>query len=200
VPAKTPKTTKTTPTLVSPTLASAVSHPTRLRTLMILTEREATPREIADEISEPLNNVAYHIKVLKRLGCIELVRVNQTRGGRVAEHVYKGTQRPYWKEADLEELGADDKLNVIGSIMHHISEDITTAMISGTFYEHDDNHLSRTPMVVDENGWDEVTELLDDALERLLTIQERVSERGAVETKLTKVAILQFESPSAKKK
>lgn len=192
--------TKAPPELISPVLASALSHPTRLRTMMVLTEREATPREIADEIDEPLNNVAYHIKVLKRLGCIELVRVNQTRGGRVAEHIYKGTQRPYWKEADLEQLSDADKLNVIAGIMRHVSEDIAAAMASGTFYAHDDNHLSRTPMVVDEEGWNEVVELLDDSLERLLTIQGRVSERGAEETKLTKVAILQFESPPAKKK
>lgn len=167
---------------------------------MVLTEREATPREIADEIDEPLNNVAYHIKVLKRLGCIELVCVNQTRGGRVAEHVYKGAQRPYWKEADLGQLSDADKLNVIAGIMRHVSEDIAAAMASGTFYAHDDNHLSRTPMMVDDEGWNEVVDLLNDSLERLLTIQGRVSERGADETKLTKVAILQFESPPTKKK
>lgn len=194
-----PPKAKAPPALVSPVLASAMSHPTRMRTLIVLTEREATPREISEEIGEPLNNVAYHIKVLKRLGCIELVRVNQTRGGRVAEHVYKGTQRPYWKEADLEVLSQSDKLNVIAGIMQNVSEDIAIAMASGTFYEHDDNHLSRTPMVVDEEGWDEVIDLLDDALERLLTIQERVSERGAKKTKLTKVAILQFESPPTDK-
>lgn len=186
------------PALISQVLASASGHPTRLRTLMILSEREATPREVAEEIGEPLNNVAYHIKVLKRLGCIELLRVNQTRGGRVAEHVYRATERPYWKESDLEELSDSEKLNVIAGIMRHISDDIAMAMTAGTFYEHDDNHLSRTPLVVDEEGWDEVIELLDDALERLMAIQERVNERGAAETKLTKVAILQFESPKAK--
>lgn len=191
---------KETPTLVSQVLASASAHPTRLRTLMILTEREATPREVAEEIGEPLNNVAYHIKVLKRLGCIELVRVNQTQGGRVAEHVYRGTERPYWTESDLGELSDADKLNVIVGIMRHISDDIAMAMTAGTFYEHDDNHLSRTPLVVDEEGWDEVTELLDDTLEQLLAIQERVTDREAAETKLTKVAIIQFESPSTKKR
>ncbi|MGH7486054.1 MAG: helix-turn-helix domain-containing protein [bacterium] len=189
------------PTLVNPRLASAMSHPTRLRTLRVLTEREATPREIAAEIGEPLNNVAYHIKVLKRLGCIELVRINQTRGGRVAEHVYKGTQRPYWDPSDLEQLDDAEKLNVIAGVMQHVSEDIATAMAQGTFYEHDDNHLSRTPMVVDEEGWNEVVELLSDSLDRLLIIQERVNERGASadETKFAKVAILHFESPAPRR-
>jgi DNA-binding transcriptional ArsR family regulator len=175
-----------------------MTHPTRIRTLRVLTEREATPREIAVEIGEPLNNVAYHIRVLKRLGCIELVRVNQTRGGRVAEHVYKGTQRPYWEQSDLEALSDAEKSNLIAGILQHLSEDIATSMAHGSFYEHDDNHLSRTPMVVDDEGWDEVIELLDGALDGLFAIQERVNEREAAndETKLVKVAILQFESPA----
>jgi DNA-binding transcriptional ArsR family regulator len=187
------------PTLINPRLASAMTHPTRLRTLRVLTEREATPREIAEEIGEPLNNVAYHVKVLKKLSCIELVRVTQTRGGRVAEHIYKGTQRPYFDPADLDHLDDSEKLNVISAIMQHVSEDIATAMAHGTFYEHDDNHLSRTPMVLDEEGWKEVVDLLGDALGELLAIQEKVNERGAdaAETMRAKVAILHFESPSA---
>lgn len=187
--------------LVNPVLASAMSHPTRLRTLRVLTEGEATPREIAEEIGEPLNNVAYHVKVLKRLGCIELVRINQTRGGRVAEHVYKGTQRPYWSEADLETMSDAEKLDVIAGVMQHVSDDIASAMSSGTFYEHDDNHLSRTPMVVDQEGWREVISLLKDTMDELIEIQARVNQRGADpdETLATKVAILQFESPPTKK-
>lgn len=191
----------TTFSLVTPVLASAISHPTRLRTLRVLTEREATPKEIAEEIGEPLNNVAYHIKVLKRLECIELVRVNQTQGGRVAEHVYKGTRRPYWSEDDLEALSESEKLDVIAGVMQHVSDDIATAMASGTFYAHDDNHLSRTPMVVDNEGWREVISLLKDTMDELIEIQARVNQRDAdpAEAKLTKVAILQFESPKPKK-
>lgn len=195
MPAKRP------PALVNPRLASAMTHPTRIRTLRVLTEREATPREIAAELDEPLNNVAYHVRVLKKLGCIELVRVNQTHGGRVAEHVYKGTQRPYWDQADLDQLNASEKLNVIYGILQHVSEDVSTAMAHGTFFQHDDNHLSRMPMVVDQAGWDEVVELLGDTLDGLMEIQEKVNERGAepVDTKLTRVAILQFESPAPPK-
>jgi DNA-binding transcriptional ArsR family regulator len=188
------------PAIVNPQLASAMTHPTRIRTLRVLTEREATPREIAAEIDEPLNNVAYHIKVLKKLGCIELVRVDQAHGGRVAEHVYKGSQRPYWDQADLEQLDEAGKLNVVYGILQHVSEDVATSMAHGTFFEHDDNHLSRMPMVVDQDGWDEVIELLDGTLDELMAIQERVNERGAdgADTKLAKVAILQFESPPPK--
>ena len=45
------------PTLLSDRTTAAVSHPTRLHAMIVLWEREASPREIAAELGEPLNNV-----------------------------------------------------------------------------------------------------------------------------------------------
>lgn len=176
-----------------------MTHPTRLRVLKVLAEREAaTPREIADEIGEPLNNVAYHIKILAKLQCIELVRVEQAQGGRVAEHFYRGTHRPYFDADAWEQLDEDEKLNVISAIMQHISEDIATAMSHGTFYEDDDNHLSRTSLALDPEGWKEVVDLLGNSLKELLEIQGRINERGNATPIHAKVAIVHFRSPTPK--
>ena len=184
--------------LVDARLASAMTHPTRIRTMKVLTEREATPREISEEIGEPLNNVAYHIKVLKKLGCIELVHIAPAHGGRVTEHLYRGAKRPYFEIEDLALLSETEKLNVIASIMHHISDDIAAAMAHGTFYDHDESHMSRMPMTLDQQGWDEVTDLLDVTLGTLMDIQEKANERDTEQTMSAKVAILQFESPPRK--
>lgn len=188
------------PSLTNPRLASAMSHPTRLRTMRVVSERVATPREIAEEIDEPINNVAYHVKILKELECIELVKVEQARGGRVAEHFYKATQRPYWDAADWERLEEGEKLGVTAAIMQQISEDVAVSMSHGTFHDRDDNHISRTPMTLDRDGWDEVVTLLDDTLHDLLDIQERVQARGGEEGEamLAKVEILHFLSPKPK--
>lgn len=169
--------------------------------MRVFAEREATPREIAAEIDEPINNVAYHIKILKRLGCIELIQTRQTQGGRVAEHVYKATQRPYWDAEEWKQLGDGEKLDVTAAIMQQISEDIADAMSHGTFNAHDDNHISRSPMTVDQEGWQEVIALLKETMEELMEIQVRVNERGAgrEETLRTSIAIIQFESPPTKR-
>jgi DNA-binding transcriptional ArsR family regulator len=177
-----------------------MSHPIRLRAMRILSERIATPAEIAAAIDEPVNNVAYHIKVLKKLECIELVRTTQARGGRVAEHFYRATQRPYWDAAAWEQLDEREKLGVTGAIMNQISEDIAQAMSHGTFNGTDDNHISRSPMVVDQDGWREVVELLEDAMEALMDIQARVNGRatGGEDLLHTHVEIIQFLSPAPK--
>lgn len=191
--------TKRPPTLTSQRLASAMSHPTRLGAMRILVERVATPGEIASALEEPINNVAYHIRVLKRLECIELVGTKQAHGGRVAEHFYKASQRPYWDSEAWEQLDEHQKLGVTGAIMNQISEDIAKAMSHGTFNEFDDNHISRSPMIVDKDGWKEVVSLLDQTIDELLEIQARVNARQADEKLLhTHIEIIQFFSPPPK--
>jgi DNA-binding transcriptional ArsR family regulator len=189
------------PSLTNPRLATAMAHPTRLNALRVVAEGVATPREIATEIGEPLNNVAYHVKVLAELGCIELVRVDQSRGGRVAEHFYKATQQPYFDDEAWKQLGDTEKLNVVSAIMHQISVDIADAMSHGTFCDPDDGHLSRTPLVVDLEGWKEVNGVLDEALGKLLAVKENVASRSVGsghQTFPVKVNIMHFRSPAHK--
>lgn len=171
--------------------------------MRIFWERMATPREIAEEISEPVNNVAYHVKVLVRLNCIELVKTRQAQGGRVAEHFYKGTRRhQLWDLPTWEQLAESEKLDVTRAIMQQMSEDLADAMASGTFNEDNDNHISRTPMTLDDDGWDEVVAVLGTTLDQLLEIQARVDERGsasATQTHHAKVEIIHFRSPPPKR-
>ncbi len=75
-------------------------------------------------------------------------------------------------------------------------------MAAGTFNDPPDNHISRTPMTVDNPGWEEVATELNSTLNRLMDIQARVNARGTpdTETMPIKVEIIHFRSPSAKSK
>jgi predicted ArsR family transcriptional regulator len=193
------------PNMTSPQLATAVGHPTRARVLTVLNDRVASPKELAAEINEPLNNVAYHVDILKELGCIELVKTKQSGGGRVVEHFYRATQRSYFDQDAWEQLGEKERHTVAAMIMRMSSEDINEAMATGTFYDPGDNHISRTPLIVDRPGWDEVTAILDQALLELLKVPEAVANRAEsadtkVESMPIRVAIIQFRSPSPKQK
>ena len=185
--------------LVSPQLAAALAHPTRVSVMSILVEGPASPRQLAEEIGEPLNNVTYHIKQLRDLGCIELDRVEQRGGGRVLERFYRATQRAYFDDDAWEVLGDRERLGVIWSVVRMIAKDITTAMASGTFFEDYDTHISRSPMSVDKEGWGEIAELLNRTTKELFEIEERVEERcadGGEADIHAKVEMLQFRSPA----
>lgn len=193
---------KPLPALVDPKLATAMSHPTRVHAMKVLFERSASPKEIAAELNQPVNNVTYHVNQLLELGCVELVEVVPAHGGRVVEHFYRATRRAYFDSAAWDQFGDKEKMDVTAAIMRLISEDIADAMSKGTFCDPDDNHLSRSPMVVDQEGWDEVNSLLDGVLEKLLAIQENCVNRRRSnddEDLHIKVEIIHFRSPPPKK-
>jgi DNA-binding transcriptional ArsR family regulator len=188
---------RTNPDFISPQLAAAMSHPTRVHTMSLLLERTASPRQIADAIGERLNNVTYHLSQLLKLGCIELVRTERVRGGRVVEHFYRATQRLYFDEAAWQALGEKERLDLAGVTLRMISQDIANSMAAGTFFS-DDAHICRAPMVVDPDGWQEITELLERTTEELFEIEARVAERtadGAPTDVHTRVGLMQFRSP-----
>jgi DNA-binding transcriptional ArsR family regulator len=189
--------TEKTPRLVVPELATALRHPTRSYALTILTERVASPKEIAKELDRTIRHVSYHLGVLEDLGCIELVRTEAAGGGRVVEHFYKATKRPWLDRQSWAGLDDTDQQGVTSTLMELISADIESAMSGGTFSDPSDNHLSRTPMTVDREGWQEVVTLLAGTLDGLIDIQGRVSNRSGAQTELTpiKVQILHFRSP-----
>jgi len=72
------------------------------------------------------------------------------------------------------------------------------ALEAGTFNSREDRHFSRTPLILDEQGWKDVAALLAETLDRVLEIQVENSSRLAKSDEngiVAKVDILHFESP-----
>jgi DNA-binding transcriptional ArsR family regulator len=186
------------PDFISPQLAAAMSHPTRVSAISILSERIASPREIASEIDEPLNNVTYHVNQLRELGCIELVRAEPVRGGRVTEHFYRASRRAYFDDDGWDVLSEKERYGVILAIVKMISKDIATAMAAGTFLQNGDAHATRSLMPVDDEGWHEMIGVIERATNELFEVEERVAARGAEGKPATihaKLDILQYRMP-----
>ena len=186
------------PPITSPQLAQASAHPIRVKLMAALTMKTASPRELADEIDEKLNNVCYHLNQLAKLGCVELVEVVDAAGGRVGEHIYRGVRRPYMSIEAWNGLTEHAKHRWVMTTMRLITEDIEKAMNKGTFLDPDDNHLTRSPMVVDVKGWAETLEILERAVADLIEVEARSAVRlqGSTEGEIfQKVEILHFRSP-----
>jgi DNA-binding transcriptional ArsR family regulator len=187
--------------LIAPELTTALSHPTRNLALAILNQRVASPKEIAKELDCSIRHVTYHLGVLEDLGCVELFKTEPVMGGRVVEHFYRATQRSWFDRDAWAQVDEKDKPGIDSLIVEAMSCDISEAMLAGTFSDPSDNHVSRTPMTVDNEGWEEVATLLASTLEGLIDIQGRVSNRSAPETEVKpiKVEILHFRSPDRSK-
>jgi hypothetical protein len=178
-------------------VAKAFAHPLRVQILIILNERVASPNLLSQELDQSLNLVAYHVRVLEKYDCIELVDTKQRRGA--TEHFYRATRRQFLSDAEWARMPQALRPGLSGAMLKAVFDDIEEAVSKGTFDEFEDRHLSRVPMVVDKQGWGDVTDLLLGTLDRLLEIQAESSARIATGDEpgiLTKVEMLHFKSPA----
>lgn len=179
-------------------VAKAFAHPLRVQILIILNEKVASPNLLAQQLDQSLNLVAYHVRVLEKYDCIELVDTKQRRGA--TEHFYRATRRQLLSDDEWSRMPESLRPGMAGAMLKSVFEDIEAAAKSGTLEEVEDIHLSRTPMVVDKQGWSDVSTLLKGTLDRLLEIQTESSERiatGGEEGILSKVHLLHFKSPTS---
>ncbi len=177
-------------------VAKAFAHPLRVQILIILNEKVASPNMLAQQLDQSLNLVAYHVRVLEKYDCIELVDTKQRRGA--TEHFYRAIRRQFLSDDEWSRMPESLRPGMAGAMLKSVFEDIEAASKSGTLDEVEDIHLSRTPMVVDKQGWSDVSTLLKSSLDRLLEIQTESSERiaaGGDEGILSKVHLLHFKSP-----
>jgi DNA-binding transcriptional ArsR family regulator len=180
-------------------VAKAFAHPLRVQILIILNEKVASPNMLAQQLDQSLNLVAYHVRVLEKYDCIELVDTKQRRGA--TEHFYRATRRQFLSDEEWSRIPSSLRPGMAQAVLKSVFEDIEQASKGGTLDEVDDLHLSRTPMVLDSKGWADVAELLGGSLDRLLEIQGEATERlasGGEDGVLSKVVLFQFKSPGSK--
>ena len=184
--------------LVDSRLAKALSHPLRVHILGILNDRVASPNEIAEMLGERLPNVSYHVRALLHLDCIELVRTAQRRGA--IEHYYRAVVRPFFSDRDWARLPPSVRQAVSGVALRLVWEDLSKAIRAGTFEARQDRYLTRSPLVLDEEGWQELNEVLGAVLEDAMRIAADSADRLARSDRSgipTKLVLMHFESPSS---
>lgn len=178
-------------------VAKAFAHPLRVQILIILNEKVASPNMLSQQLDQSLNLVAYHVRVLEKYDCIELVDTKQRRGA--TEHFYRATRRQFLSDDQWSQMPANLRPGMANAVIKTMFEDIEKASRAGTLDEVDDMHISRTPMVLDTKGWTDVSDALKSTLDRAIEIQAEASERLASSGEqgvLAKVNLMHFKSPS----
>ena len=193
--------TRTTPEGITQQLAKALAHPLRVRILTSLNRGISSPNQLAQELEEPLGNVSYHVKTLLEYDCVELVKTEPRRGA--VEHFYRATERAFFSDADWAKIPASARKGIDGVILEAIGKDATAAMLEGTIDSRTDTHISRTPLVLDDAGWKELSKLLSETLEGSMKIAEESASRLAKDKAdgiPATLALLHFEVPAKEAK
>lgn len=163
--------------MIDPRLLKALSHPTRIYILDILSEGPNSPSGIQRRMGDiSLNLLGHHIKVLRDLGFIELAEEVQRRG--VKEHIYRATERQYLTAEEWEAVEARKRPAITATILRMVSQDVGQAFADGEFDALSDNHLSRVPLEVDKVGWGEVVDALKEALDSALRAEKKSKARA----------------------
>lgn len=156
-------------------LVKALNHPVRVEALTILTEKIASPKEIATQIDKPLSNVSYHVRVLDELGLVEIVEEESVRGS--VAHFYQAVDRPLIDNPDWEKLSPRVRSAFSGYVIETLMSDAAHSLAAGVFDQREDRHLSRTSLVLDARAWRRVSEIQAKALNQILKEQAAATER-----------------------
>jgi DNA-binding transcriptional ArsR family regulator len=152
----------------------AMSHPLRASILRHLTERTASPAEMARELDEELSNVSYHTKQLVEFECAELVSTRPVRGA--LEHFYRATERHLIDTEEWDELNPLVAEDILCEIMQKSVDDFVVSRRAGVVGADKNFHLTRTLLVLDEEGMNEALEAQERAR---LEIQEIAARSAA---------------------
>ena len=189
-----------TTSAVDSRLAKALAHPLRVQLLAQLNQGVASPNELAKKLGEPLTNVSYHVRMLHDLGCIELVETEPRRGA--LEHYYRAIVRPFFSDRDWKRLPQNARNSISDAVFQLIWDDAAAAIKDGSMEERDDHHLSRTVLAVDEQGWEELHDLLAQTLEKAMDVQAQSASRASKadgETFCANVVMFTHPTPSTAK-
>jgi DNA-binding transcriptional ArsR family regulator len=149
-------------------LARALAHPLRQRILMLLEREVQTPLDLARAIGEPLNKIGYHVHALREAGCIELVRTEHRRGA--VAHYYRPTSRAFLTDEQWAGLPLGIRRKLVAQTLNDVMTDARAAA-GGEGFDHDQVHVSRTALELDDEGFDALVELVNATLDRALEIQ-----------------------------
>lgn len=156
-------------------LVKGLSHPVRTECLTILAERTASPSQLAEILNHDLSNISYHVRTLVELGLVELVGEESVRGA--VAHYYRAVERPLASPAEWEQLPPQVKAAFSAHSWDVLLKCVTTAIDRGTFDSRPDRHLTRTPVLLDSEGFARISSLMDELLEAIFTEQAAATDR-----------------------
>jgi DNA-binding transcriptional ArsR family regulator len=182
--------------LLERNLLKALGHPLRLRLLEAIIERgEQSPSALARRFDQPLATVSRHVRVLRDLGFVELIRTEPRRGA--VEHFYRALRLAFIDDTEWERMPVALRRGLARQTFRKIFAEASAAGGLGGF-DQPYAHLDRLPLELDDIGRREVSQALHELLRQAAAIQQRSDVRrsgfsgqgGGV--RLTQLALLHF--------
>lgn len=165
-----------------------------MEALTIFNERVASANEVANEIGEDVNLVAYHVKELRKAGCLELVKT-EPRGGTI-ERFYRAVRRPELDDEEWWSLSDADRKKLLAAGYRNLMAEGLASIHAGKMSKDRHMRFHWKAANLDAQGREEAAEEQEESLARLLEIEARACERmlesGEEERVSTVIAVVGF--------
>ena len=156
----------------------AMSHPLRARILRMLVERGVmSPAQLSRELKAELSDVSYHVRRLDVLECAELVNTQPVRGA--LEHFYRATERHLIDTDEWEALDPITAEDLICGYIQRILDDFVASRRAGIVGYDKHFHITRTPIWLDDEGFQEGMEVFERARLEMIEVERRSAARRA---------------------
>lgn len=156
--------------------AGSLKHPVRMAVLWALEAGPASPSELARVIGAPLEAVSYHVRKMHQLGILDAEEPELLEG--VVRHPYRLAVRPRIGAAAWEALTMDDRDYLAGAVLHRAMRDAVAAVGEGGM-RRPDCHVGRRNLTLDEEAFRDISALIEQTVEHILTIEASAIERLA---------------------
>lgn len=156
-------------------MVRALAHPLRVEILRHLEEGPSGPKRLSDRIGEKLGNVSYHMKVLHKYQCIELVKTIPQRGA--VEHIYRLKPGGVIGARDWKEVPPALRTHYAGSALAGFTNRAIEALEAGTAESREGSGVTWLPLNVDERGWKELLRVLGSVEDSFRAVADKSAER-----------------------
>jgi DNA-binding transcriptional ArsR family regulator len=154
-----------------------ISHETTVKVMTVLSDGGIkSPKDVGERLEVSTPKASHHIKKLKRLGLAELVEEREVGG--TIQHYYRAVMRPIVSDQDWDKLTIPERQLYSVWIVQLILADLAKSFDAECFDAVSNNHLSRTPLMVDKEGLAEVAAIQTKALHDSFQVEARSAERG----------------------
>jgi len=160
---------------VDPRILEALGDPLRHRIMTAIGGTPAGAGALAERLGVPVEEIRRHLDVL--LGCDAIEAVD---GPDVpAEHRrYRPMLRPLLDDAHWRALPPERRLALFDLTLGDIATRIAEAQAAGGF-GHVQTHVSYSRLLLDEQGWQEISDLLAGVVEEAMEIEADCADRQA---------------------
>ncbi len=152
-----------------------ISHEITVKTMILIADDIRSPKEIGEALDISSSKASHHLKKLEGLGLAELVEERDVGG--TIQHFYRAVIRPIVSDREWEKLSVEERQLYSIWIFQLILGDAAKSFDAGLFDAYPSNHLSRSPLLVDEQGLEEVAAIQTQAMHESFEVVARSAKR-----------------------